>query len=178
MFPVVKTERLVLREIVNEDIHSIFTSFSDLDMVRFYGQEPMQTVAEAERLVALFSQNYRENRGIRWGIERKESKGLIGTIGFHAYNSKHKRAEIGYEIHPQHWRHGYAAEAISGVLNYGFNEMNLQRIGAVVFIENEASNNLLKKLGFQREGMLRHYMQQNGMAHDVYMYALLRNEIE
>ncbi|QOS89014.1 GNAT family N-acetyltransferase [Brevibacillus sp. JNUCC-41] len=66
----------------------------------------------------------------------------------------HKRAEIGYEIHPDHWRKGYTLEAASKVISYGFDEMNLTRIGAVVFIENEAPSTLLTKIGFQKEGVL------------------------
>lgn len=46
----------------------------------------------------------------------------------------------------------------------------------VVFIENEASNRLLRKLGFQQEGILRDYMVQNGTAHDTYVYSLLRSK--
>ena len=45
---------------------------------------------------------------MRWGIERLDTGELIGTVGFNQWNQKHKRAEIGYELHPQHWGHGYA----------------------------------------------------------------------
>ena len=54
--------------------------------------------------------------------------------------------------------------------------MELTRIGAVVFIENEASNKLLTKIGFQKEGILRDYMYQNGVAHDTYVYSLLKKQ--
>ncbi len=108
----------------------------------------LKSVEEAEKFVDVFSKNYSEKRGIRWEIERKETKGIIGTIGFNAWLPKHKRAEIGYEIHPQQWRKGYTLEAVSEVISYGFDVMGLTCIGAVVFIENEASNKLLGKVGF------------------------------
>ncbi|MGM0890858.1 MAG: GNAT family N-acetyltransferase, partial [Bacillota bacterium] len=73
------------------------------------------------------------------------------------------------------WRKGYTSEAISKVLSYGFDVMDLTRIGAVVFIDNEASNNLLTKIGFQKEGVLKKYMHQNGEAHDTYVYSLLES---
>jgi len=60
-------------------------------------------------------------------------------------------------------------------MEYGLNEMALTRIGAVVFIENIPSNELLKKLGFQHEGVLKQYMYQNGVAHDVNIYAKVKN---
>lgn len=55
--------------------------------------------------------------------------------------------------------------------------MDLTRIGAVVFIDNDASNKLLTKIGFQKEGVLKKYMYQNGVANDTYVYSLLKNDI-
>ncbi|GIO21707.1 GNAT family N-acetyltransferase [Oceanobacillus sp. J11TS1] len=175
MFPVLDTERLILREIVKEDAKGIYACFSNDDVTRFYGQETLSNIEQAERVVEFFAKNYKEKRGIRWGIERKDTQGLIGTIGFNAWTPKHKRAEIGYEIHPGHWRKGYVSEALLKVISYGFNDMDLTRIGAVVFLENEASNNLLTKVGFQKEGILKDYMYQNGVAYDTNIYSLLKN---
>lgn len=64
-----------------------------------------------------------------------------------------KRAEIGCETHPDYWRMGYTSEAIKEVLKYSFEKPDLYRIGAVTFPESKASNQLLEKLGFQREGL-------------------------
>ncbi|MCO0600744.1 GNAT family N-acetyltransferase [Peribacillus butanolivorans] len=175
MFPILETERLILREITKEDAEGIFACFSNENVTRYYGQETLESIEEAEKFVDFFSNNYNEKRGIRWGIEKKETKGIIGTIGFNAWLPKHKRAEIGYEIHPEQWGKGYASEAVSRVLTYGFNVMNLTRIGAVVFLNNEASNKLLTNIGFQKEGVLKKYMYQNGVAHDTYVYSLLKN---
>ncbi|CAM3974382.1 GNAT family N-acetyltransferase [Mesobacillus zeae] len=176
MFPVLETERLILREIHKEDSQAIFANFSNRDLTRYFGQETLVRIEQAEDIIDFFSKNYNEKRGIRWGIERKGSKGLIGTIGFNTWVPKNKRAEIGYEIHPNHWRKGYISEAASEVLSYGFEEMELTRIGAVVFLENEASNKLLTKIGFQKEGILRDYMYQDGKAHDTFVYSLLKNK--
>ncbi|AXN39754.1 GNAT family N-acetyltransferase [Peribacillus butanolivorans] len=175
MFPILETERLILREITKEDAEGIFACFSNENVTRYYGQETLESIEEAVKFVDFFSNNYNEKRGIRWGIEKKETKGIIGTIGFNAWLPKHKRAEIGYEIHPEQWGKGYASEAVSRVLTYGFDVMNLTRIGAVVFLNNEASNKLLTNIGFQKEGVLKKYMYQNGVAHDTYVYSLLKN---
>lgn len=174
MFPILETDRLILRELKNEDAEGIFACFSNEDVTRFYGQETLKEIREAKKFIELFSENYHEKRGVRWGIERKGAQGIIGTIGFNAWLPKHKRAEIGYEIHPKYWRQGYTSEAVSEVLSYGFGVMGLTRIGAIVFIENEASNKLLQKLGFQQEGTLRKYMYQDGHAYDTYIYSLLK----
>lgn len=174
MFPHIKTERLMLREITEEDTDSIFACFSNHEAMRHYGQEAFENVEQAEKLIAFFADSYRDSRGIRWGIERKEAPGLIGTIGFNAWSPKHQRAELGYEIHPEYWRKGYASEAAASILTYGFEFMNLARIGAVVFMGNDASKELLTKLGFQKEGILRNYMVQSGISHHTEVYSILK----
>lgn len=174
MFPVLETERLLLRELTDEDAESIFACFSDHDVTRYYGLEPLERLDQARKLIDFFAQNYVERRGIRWGIERKGG-GIIGTIGFNAWVPKHKRAEIGYEIHPEHWRKGYASEAIAAIVAYGFDALDLMRIGAVVFTENDPSQKLLLKMGFQLEGVLRNYMVQSGEAHHTHVYSILKS---
>lgn len=174
MFPVLETKRLMLREIRKEDVPEIYACFSDPQVTRFYGQEPFTSIDQAAQLVDFFAKNCSERRGIRWGIERKGIKGLIGTAGFNSWAPSHKRAEIGYELYPRYWQHGYAGEAVSRIISYGFDDLQLNRIGAVVFIENHSSNELLKKLGFKKEGVLRDYMQQNGSSYNKNVYSLLK----
>lgn len=173
MFPELETERLFLREIVNEDALAIFNCFSNSEVTRYYGQEALTSLEDAREFVDYFAGIYKEKRGIRWGIQIKGQESIIGTIGLNAWSRKHKRAEIGYELHPQHWRKGYAYEAASKIIAYGFNELELTRIGAVVFTENNASDRLLSKLGFEKEGLLRNYMYQGGLPHDTHVYSLL-----
>lgn len=175
MFPKLETDRLILREISKDDAQGIFACFSNENVTRYYGQETLKNIDQAERFVNFFANSYKEKKGIRWGIERKGTDGIIGTIGFNAWSPKHKRAEIGYEIHPEYWRMGYTSEAVLKVIQYGFDNLGLTRTGAVVFTNNEASANLLYKVGFQKEGILRDYMYQNGKAYDTYVYSLLKN---
>ncbi|WP_301107655.1 GNAT family protein [Sporosarcina sp.] len=174
MFPQLETDRLRLRKIQLDDAEQIYAYFSKDEVNQYYGQDAFTSVKQAEDLIGIFAASYEEKKGIRWGIESKETNELIGTIGFHQMSSRHRRAEIGYELHPQYWGKGYASEAVSAAASYGFDVMELTRIAAVVFLKNDASNHLLMKLGFEREGILRNYMYQNGQAHDTYIYSLLK----
>ncbi|MEN8700161.1 GNAT family N-acetyltransferase [Bacillus infantis] len=176
MFKELETERLTLREIVVEDAASLFAIFSRSDVVRHYGQDAFQRVEQAEEMIRFFQKIFNEKRGVRWGIELKGTNQLIGTIGYNAWIPKHHRAEIGYELHPGYWGKGYALEAAEKVIAYGFEKMDLYRIGAVVFLENDASNKLLSRLGFEKEGMLRGYMYQEGKPNDTYLYSLLQEK--
>lgn len=175
MFPILETKRLSLREITEADTNGIFACFSNEEVTKYYGQDSLKTAEEAKQFVDFFAHNYQEKRGIRWAIERKDTKEFIGTIGFNGLTLKHKRAEIGYEIHPTHWRKGFAKEAVQEVLSYGTTELGLTRIGAVVFLENTASNQLLENLGFVKEGILKQYMYQNGVAYDTNIYGYFPN---
>jgi len=62
------------------------------------------------------------------------------------------------------------------VLRFSFNHLDLYRVGAVVYPENEASVTLLTKLGFTKEGLLRGYIHQNEQFHDTYVLSLLKHE--
>ncbi|WP_211749267.1 GNAT family N-acetyltransferase [Paenibacillus sp. Marseille-Q4541] len=173
MFPVLETQRLFLREITMQDAIPIYSYLSLDEVTRYYGRESMESLEQAEEIVALFDTNYRDKRGIRWGIERKDTGQFIGTVGFHSWVPRHRRAEIGYEIHPDHWRKGYASEAIREAIAFGHDTMNLSRIGAITFIDNEASGQLLLKLGFEKEGVLRDYMVHQGASHHAFIYSLI-----
>jgi len=179
MFPKLETNRLIVREIGNADIEAVFSIFSNAEVTRFYGMEPMENVSQAKQIITNLAKSYQAKQGIRWGIVLKENNELIGTIGFNNWNPKNKRAEVGYDLHPSHWRKGYATEAIQRVLSFGFREMDLNRMGAIVYLENTASRQLLNSIGFIEEGILKDYMLQKGQFYDVTMYSLLkRNFLE
>ncbi|MDQ1146661.1 ribosomal-protein-alanine N-acetyltransferase [Bacillus sp. SORGH_AS 510] len=175
-FPILETKRLKLIEITHQHVESIFEVLSLEEVTRFYGTNRFTLPAEASKLIDLFQKNFQEKRGIRWGIKIKENQRIIGTVGLNALHMNNKRAEIGYELHPSFWRMGYASEAIKEVLSFSFDQLNLFRIGAVVFPENEASIHLLLKQGFTKEGVLRGYIHQNDAFHDTCVLSLLQTE--
>ncbi|MGE7916891.1 GNAT family N-acetyltransferase [Lysinibacillus xylanilyticus] len=174
MFPVLNTDRLILRELQINDAHAILNCFSNPDVLRHYGQNPLTSLDQVKQIINNFSKNYDEKRGIKWGIELKGQEGIIGTIGFQEWSTEHRRAEISYALFPESWGKGYAMEAVNRVISFGFQEMDLVRIGAIVFTENDASNKLLTKLGFEKEGILKKYMHQNNVPYDTYIYSLVR----
>ncbi|MGY3189933.1 GNAT family N-acetyltransferase [Lysinibacillus sp. TE18511] len=174
MFPVLNTDRLMLRELKINDAQAILNCFSNPDVLRHYGQNPLTSLDQVKHIINNFSKNYDEKRGIKWGIELKGQEGIIGTIGFQEWSTEHRRAEISYALFPESWGKGYAMEAVNRVISFGFQEMDLVRIGAIVFTENDASNKLLTKVGFEKEGILKKYMHQNQVPYDTYIYSLIR----
>ncbi|WP_439950993.1 GNAT family N-acetyltransferase [Neobacillus fumarioli] len=177
-FPILSTKRLKLIELTHKHVDSVFEILSLEEVMKYYGTDPFTLPAEASRLIDLFHKNFIEQRGIRWGIKLKENQRIIGTLGLNSMQLKNKRAEIGYELHPAYWRKGFALEAITEVLNFSFQKLILYRIGALVYPENEASLQLLQKIGFTLDGLLRGYIWQNSKPNDTYVLSLLKPEWE
>jgi RimJ/RimL family protein N-acetyltransferase len=177
-FPQLETERLHLVHIKHQYKRNYFEIMSMDKVTAYYGMESLENIEQAATIINSFHDLYAQKRAIRWGIILKETNKFIGTIGLHHLYEASKKAEIGFELHPDHWRRGIATEAISEVLNYSFGKMGLYRIGAITFPENNSSIQLLKKIGFQHEGSLRGYLYQYNESHDANIYSLLKPEWE
>ncbi|OOM76967.1 putative ribosomal N-acetyltransferase YdaF [Clostridium puniceum] len=173
-FPVIETERLKLRSMTSKDSQNVFGILSSEIVTKYYGIYPMKDISEAEILIEKFDQSFNAGNAIRWGIELKKFNKIIGTCGYHNWSKRHFRAEIGYEVNSSFWGNGYAKEAISSIIHYGFNKMNLERIEAVVYPENKASENMLKKMNFVYEGYLRKYVYFRDKHQDLNMFSLIK----
>jgi ribosomal-protein-alanine N-acetyltransferase len=175
-FPELETHRFRLRALRPSDAEIIYGYFSDPRVTRFFGMEPYTALEQAEQFIAGYLSAAEAGRGIRWGVAVRQTDLLVGTCGFHAWHVPHRRAEIGYEVRPDNWRTGVMSEVLPAMLQYGFDQMNLNRIAALISPPNTASVRLIEKLGFQREGLLREYSITAGIPEDLCSYSLLRYE--
>lgn len=173
VFPVLHTERLVLRELVKEDALALHRMRSDERVMRHIPRDLEQAVEESERLIATIAQNRSENTGITWGISLKEEGTLIGTVGFYRLQLEHHRGEIGYLLHPDRWGMGYAGEAVDAAVDHGFRILGFHSIEAVTDPENLASNRLLKAQGFTLEAHFRENYLRNGKFLDSLVWSRL-----
>lgn len=158
MFPELETKRLIVRKIVENDAGEILECFSDEEVLRYYGQKSLESIHQVKEIIKNFSKGYEEKQLIKWGIQLKENEKLIGTIGFQEWSSEHKKANISYALFPEYWNKGYATEAVHEAISYGFNELQYNRIGVIVFTQNSGSISFLSKVGFKKEGTLREYL--------------------
>ena len=175
-FPTLQTSRLRLTEVQAEHAPAIFEILSNLEVVKYYGMDPFRELVQAENIVQHFKKSFDKKRGMRWAIINNQDNRFVGTIGLNNLAVGMKKAEVGFEIHPDFWRSGITSEALHAVLDYAFEELDLHRMGAVTFLANDASIGLLKKQGFSEEGKLRSYLFQNGQSHDALVFSLLREE--
>ena len=135
----------------------------------------MKHEQEGQKLLDWFRNRFIDGLGIRWGIALKGKPNIIGTIGFNNFTKKH-RANIGYDIQSSYWNRGYMTEALQTVIDFGFNELDINRIEAEVMQGNVISEKLLEKLNFKREGILRQWLLWNEQYYDMTMYSLLRTD--
>jgi ribosomal-protein-alanine N-acetyltransferase len=154
-FPVLETERFVLRAPTREDVDDIFRIMSDVRVTRYFGSLPMMARVEAEQRVERIQTAFQEHAGIRWAIADRASGQLVGTAGFWRLLKPHYRAEIGYELAPEWWGQGVMTEAVGAMLHFGFTSMGLHSVEAQIHPDNSASRRVLEKLGFVQEGHLR-----------------------
>lgn len=180
-FPVLETERLVLREVTMDDLDWYIEHFSRPEMVE--GQDhpapESREVAEAE-LRRYIVDLFKNRDGFRWGISLRGDRMLIGSLGYYkwARPSGHM-AEVGYDLQREHWGKGIMSEAMRAIIDFGFERMRLTRIEAFVFLHNERSWRMLERLGFVREGLLRSRgFTVEGTVADDLLYSLLRSDWE
>ena len=174
-FPIFETDRLQLIELNPAHAIHLFNQFSREDVTRYYGMDPLETLAQAEKMVANMIAGFAEKRSMRWGIQLKSTREFVGTIGLNNLQTWNKKCEVGYDLHPDFWGNGYISEALEVVLSYCFDKLSFSRVGAVTFPENEASWKLLLKAGFEKEGLLRNYLYQGGQNHDAFMFSMIRS---
>ena len=106
----------------------------------------------------------------------KNNNILIGGCGIHITNMNNKEGSIGYCINSQFWRNGYASEAASALIQFGFESLKLHRIYATCHPQNIGSVKVLEKVGMVKEGRLRDHEFQKGRWRDSLIFSILDYE--
>lgn len=173
-FPVIETERCILRMITDEDIQEVFDIYSSLVVMKYFGRLPMNEREEAQERIKVTAEAFEKKEGIRWAINYHGDRKMIGSAGIWRIDRKHFRGEIGYDLLPEHYNKGVMTEVLIPIISFGFNEMNLHTIEANTHPENAASRKLLEKLGFEQEGYLKESYFFNGQFEDTVIYSLIK----
>ncbi|ATL49992.1 GNAT family N-acetyltransferase [Chitinophaga caeni] len=176
-FPVLQTARLSLVPINPKHLEDIFKLFSDTRVTQFYNLHPFRQLHEAQHFIDYYAKRFQEQKGVRWGITIQGATKLIGTVGFNHFTPNH-RSNIGYDLHPDYWNKGFMTEALKRVIQFGMEQLQVNRIEAEVMPGNTSSIKVLEKLGFYREAMLKDWMYFDQKHFDMYMFVLLRKKYE
>ena len=149
----IETERLILRNFVEEDFERLFLLDSNPEVMKYIGMPPLSKVEESKEVVKMIMNQYDENGVGRLAAIEKESGLLIGWSGLKLNTSEvngyQNFYELGYRFLPEKWGKGFATESGKASLDFGFNDLNAEIIYAYAHSENHASNHILTKLGFE-----------------------------
>ena len=176
-FPVLRTKRLVLREVTRKDARWYFKHFNTWEIID--GQEhvgPRNMKEAREELELYFVDNFRDGTGIRWGVTLSGNDELIGSVGFYKWRKESSQAEAGYDLDPRYWRMGIMTEAMTAIIRYGFGAMRLNRIEVLISPRNRNSLRLVRRLGFKNEGVLREHYFYKGKFTDDVLFSLIKRE--
>ncbi len=175
-FPEIKTERLFLRRLNDKDLHQILLLRSDNDVMKYIDRKKAKDLKDAEEFLKMIDDSLRTGEGILWGIELKEKPGLlIGYICYWRLLKEHFRAEVGYMLLPEFWNKGIMTEALSEVINFGYDKMKLHSIEARINPDNKASASLLVSTGFIKEAYFKEDYFFNGGFGDTEVYSRLEH---
>lgn len=147
-FPVISTERLLLRSLNLEDDNEVLFLRSDVRILKYLDIPIAKNVNDARNFINKINDNIINNQCIYWGITNKKENKLIGTICLWNFSEDNFTAFIGYVLHPDFQGQGIMQEAFIEILNYGFKHLKLKSIEADVDPNNSKSVQLLKKNNF------------------------------
>lgn len=177
-FPDLESERLMYRSFLPTDAAALFALRTDARVLEYLDTEAQADVGAAEQMIERNRLSFEQKEGLNWVIVDKESQTMIGYAGIWRLDRDHCRGEIGYSLHPDYWRKGYMTETLNCLLRFAFQELHLHSIEANVNIANEASKQLLLKLGFQQEAYFRENYLHNGQFLDSAIFCLLERDLQ
>ncbi|UHQ22493.1 GNAT family N-acetyltransferase [Lysobacter sp. 5GHs7-4] len=153
-FPLLRGERIALRGPRDEDADALFALFSEPQVMRYWSRPAMRGRDEARALIDNIREGQQQRTMFNWVIADAADV-AVGSCTLFQFDAVHRRAELGYALHPSQWGRGIAREAASLTLDWAFDGLGLHRVDAGIDPDNDASRALLHRLGFVTEGRQR-----------------------
>jgi RimJ/RimL family protein N-acetyltransferase len=174
-----KTPRLILREWKMSDWRDAF-EYSRLEKTcRFMPWGPNNALQTKEFLCHAIALNKQKQRtSYEFAIVLQSNNRLIGGCGIRLKDTNQAVGDMGYCLHPNYWGHGYGTETGKELLQIGFRCLHAHRIWATCDIRNVKSENILKKMGMKKEGVLREHLFVRGRWRSSFLYSILASEIK
>lgn len=172
-----QTKRCYLRRLQLSDASQLLENvFSDSKVANYMSWDCYNNIDEVKNYLIKW-QEYYNNDEYYWGVFLKEGNTLIGTIYLCDENKNAKVGFISYCLGSKFWGNGYATESVKAILEYGFRELKYNNITTFVAKSNYRSQNLLMRLGFKFEAILRMRDKTDCGYEDCLYYSLLKNDM-
>jgi ribosomal-protein-alanine N-acetyltransferase len=155
-FTNIETERLLLKNISQDDREFIFNQFSNDYIIRFlFDAEPVTDIAGADDIISFYCKPEPRHEH-RWILHLKQNDQTIGTCGFHCWNPDEGSVEVGYDLLEPYTGQGYMNEALKAIIEFAKTRMNIRVINACIYTENTSSINLAMRNGFVLTGATKY----------------------
>lgn len=173
----IRTERLELMEYKESDMEEIVEKINDETITRYTLNIP-HPYKEKDFLdfLEMIRKEKENGSSLTLCLHLREDGSAIGGIGLHKIESNNETAEIGYWISKEHRGKGLVTEAVKALISYGFTEMGLHRIQAVIFEPNDISKKVLERVGFTYEGRIRERYLKDGRRYDGLMFSIISTD--
>ncbi|MGN7756225.1 GNAT family N-acetyltransferase [Chryseobacterium sp. 22532] len=173
-FPVIETERLILSQLKEEDLPFVTEYLQDKIFSDVTSNIPYPYTGEhAKFWMKMSRESFENNTGYTFAVRNKEGQ-ILGAIGLHDRDDD--KAELGYWMGKPFWNKGYITEAATALIDFGFNELQINKIYATYFLDNPASGRIMEKIGMEKEALLKQHLKKDGKYIDVMMYSILKNK--
>jgi RimJ/RimL family protein N-acetyltransferase len=174
MSPFLMTPRLTLRPLAARDVDAVFAMMSDSETMRFWDWPAFKDRETVADIVDAQLADTKSGNALYWAVALTPEGEAIGSCDLSDIDRHHSRAEVGFLFNRSHWGNGYAREAMDAVIALAFEDLNLRRLWARFHTGNAASQRLLERLAFTREGTLRGHIVREGVRRDCEIYGRMR----
>ncbi|MBQ8545791.1 MAG: GNAT family N-acetyltransferase [Clostridia bacterium] len=174
--PTLETDRLIFRALKRTDLYDVHEYSSNPKTTQYLLWEPHPSLEYTREFIEIVLSKYKSGEYNDWAIVHKKDDKMIGTCGFTRIDEENNVVEIGYVLNPQYWGRGLATEAVGKIIEFAFEELQVNRIEAKFIFGNEASLAVMKKVGMKFEGYQREAMLVKGKYKTIGTASILNSE--
>ena len=174
--PDLHTDEIVLRPWRPEDLDALVDELQDPEIPRWTRIPEPYTSAEGRAFLEHSNRTWEDGTGASFAVVERATGRLLGSIGvrFHEQTA----ASVGYWVARDARGRGIGTAALRLIARWVIHDLMLERLELVTDPENVASQRVAEKAGFQREGLLRRYLEIKGLRRDCVMFSLLPDDLD
>lgn len=146
-FPLLETDRLLLRQITPDDAEGMFTNFSDPEVTKWFFEQPLTKLEQVLGFINAFKSEFEQEEGLTWALVLKTTDLFVGTCGYGSVEVG-SNGDMGFDLARKYWGQGLMSEALTATINYGFESLGLVKVEAHSYSSNTRAISLLEKMGF------------------------------
>lgn len=173
-----ETKRLILRRFTLDDAADMYKNWvNDHEVCRFLTWSPHESIDITRSVLQSWIEQYADTGYYQWCMELKETGEAVGSIGVVNTREEIEAVEIGYCMSKNYWRRGLMSEALSALIEFFFQTVELNRIEAYHDVQNPNSGKVMKKCGMKYEGTKIMGAKNNTGICDISYYGIIKTDI-